>query len=166
VEDDTRKLRQKIEKAKEFLKKIVVADGAMRLAATYSAEASCAGQRAEIDITETARAIAALDMRTAVNAGDIAEAAKYALPHRMRAIFRGKPWAVPEDEAEGWKTGGRTMKPDLNGSGRPMMTAAGTRKRKDGADEPRDEKKGKKRPKRTIHICRRRGPKPKTRSRK
>ncbi len=147
-EDDTRKLRQKIEKAKEFLKKVVVADGAMRLAATYSAEASCAGQRAEIVITETARAIAALDMRTAVNAGDIAEAAKYALPHRMRASFpRENPGAVPEDEAEGWEDrredheAGPERQRETDDDRPPEPE-----KERDGADEPRDEREGEETP--------------------
>lgn len=77
-------LRQKIRKARSALGQVVVTEAALRLAATISAEANCAGQRAEIVITETARAIAALEGRTVLNQQDIRTAAEYALPHRMR----------------------------------------------------------------------------------
>ena len=74
----------KIESAKKALNKIVIAPNAIQLAASIAKEGNCEGHRAEIVIIETARAIAALDSRIALNISDIKEAAKYALPHRVR----------------------------------------------------------------------------------
>lgn len=87
-------LRRRIRRAREALSRTEVTDNARTLAATLSAEACCAGQRAELVIVETARAIAAMDGRTVLNAEDIRTAARYALPHRMR---RGDTPPVPED---------------------------------------------------------------------
>lgn len=77
-------LREKLNKAKENLNKVQITEEAMKLAAVISAQANCAGQRAELTIVETARAIAALEGRTTLNQQDIRLAAEYALPHRMR----------------------------------------------------------------------------------
>lgn len=77
-------LRIKIERAKKALDKIVVTPNAVQLAASIAKEGNCEGHRAEIVIIETARAIAAFDSRIALNISDIKEAARYALPHRVR----------------------------------------------------------------------------------
>ncbi|MDI6617046.1 MAG: magnesium chelatase subunit D family protein [Clostridiales bacterium] len=74
----------KIEIAKKALNKITITPNAIQLAASIAKEGNCEGHRAEIVIIETARAIAALDSRIALNISDIKEAAKYALPHRVR----------------------------------------------------------------------------------
>lgn len=79
-------LRDKIEKAKQNLRDVCVTENAARLAATLSNQANCAGQRAELCIIETARAIAALEGRTTLNVTDIRTAAEYALPHRARDV--------------------------------------------------------------------------------
>lgn len=78
------KLMQKIKRAKEDLDKVSVTNNAMQLAASIAKEANCAGHRGELVIIEAAKAIAALDSRIVLNTDDIKEAAKYALPHRVR----------------------------------------------------------------------------------
>lgn len=88
-------LRGKIKKARENLAAVCVTENAARLAATLSSEANCAGQRAELCIIETARAIAALDGRTTLTITDIRTAAEYALPHRVRDV---QPQSRPEEE--------------------------------------------------------------------
>ncbi|HSQ88168.1 AAA family ATPase, partial [Romboutsia sp.] len=83
-QDENEKLRLDIKKAKYDLNKVEVSINAMNLAATIAKDANCAGHRAEITIIETAKALAALDSRIALNIYDIKEAAKYVLPHRVR----------------------------------------------------------------------------------
>ena len=93
-------LRRRIQRAKEMLSRVEVTDNARTLAATLSAEALCAGQRAELVIVETARAIAAMDGRTVLNMEDIRTAAAYALPHRMRSNdMPPMPEELPPEEA-------------------------------------------------------------------
>lgn len=92
-------LRRRIQRAKEMLDRVEVTDNARKLAATLSAEALCAGQRAELAIVETARAIAAMESRTVLNVQDIRTAAEYALPHRMRSNdMPPMPPEPPEEE--------------------------------------------------------------------
>lgn len=77
-------LTNHIEAAKDLLDRVVVSQNAMQLAASISNEANCAGHRGELVMIETAKAIAAMALRKTVNVNDIKEAAKYALPHRVR----------------------------------------------------------------------------------
>lgn len=77
-------LRQRIEAARERLPQVRVSDSALALAAQLARNANCAGSRGELAIVETARAICALNGSSSVNKASITEAAKYALPHRMR----------------------------------------------------------------------------------
>ncbi len=83
-QDQIVEMSNRIERAREDLSKVVVSDNAMQLAASVVDEANCAGHRAELVIIETAKAIAAMDGRKMLNINDIKEAAKYALPHRIR----------------------------------------------------------------------------------
>ena len=83
-EDEDERLRARIQKARSLLEDVKVSENTMRLASSLSAQANCPGQRAELVITQTARAIAALDGRTAISLQDIRTAAEYALPHRRR----------------------------------------------------------------------------------
>lgn len=82
--EDTELLRTRIQKAAAFLPRVAVTKNALQLAASLAADAFCAGQRGEMIVIQTARAIAALDMRTTLNISDIRTAAEYALPHRAR----------------------------------------------------------------------------------
>lgn len=81
--EDEELLREKIFSAKEKLKKIKVSEQIMNIAVKFIEEANCLGNRAEIILIETAKAIAALDKRTYLNIDDLKEAATFVLPHRM-----------------------------------------------------------------------------------
>lgn len=77
-------LCERISAAREIMSKIDVTDSAVRLAAKLAREMNCEGHRAEIAIIETARAITAFAGLSSISSEAITEAAKYALPHRMR----------------------------------------------------------------------------------
>lgn len=81
---DTKRLKNKIEKARKKLIQVSISKNAMKLASQMALEANVEGHRADKVIIETARAIAAYDGRTVINVDDISEAASFALPHRMR----------------------------------------------------------------------------------
>lgn len=93
-ENQSKELMNKIMKGIEVLNKVQVSESIMYLSAEISKEANCAGNRAEIVIIETAKAIAAFDNRKNVNVNDIKEAAEFALPHRMREV----PPSVSDNE--------------------------------------------------------------------
>ncbi len=99
-QDETARLAEKIKRAQEGLAEITVTQNAMQLAASISKEGNCAGHRAEIVIIETAKAIAALDARVALNISDIKEAAKYALPHRSRKNQTEQEDQIPQEGQE------------------------------------------------------------------
>ena len=102
--DESVVLGNRIERAREDLRKIVVSENAMQLAATIVNEANCAGHRGELVIIETAKAIAAMDSRKVLNISDIKEAAKFALPHRVRENdnepMSSPPPPEPEEQQE------------------------------------------------------------------
>lgn len=99
-QDQIVELSNRIKRARADLSKIVVSDNAMQLAATVADEANCAGHRAELVIIETAKAIAAMDSRKMLNINDIKEAAKYALPHRVRENNDQHEFPPPPSESE------------------------------------------------------------------
>ncbi|GAA0117531.1 magnesium chelatase subunit D family protein [Clostridium senegalense] len=84
--DESNKILNKILKGKEYLKKVEVSENVMKLAVEFSKKANCSGHRAELVIIETAKAIAAFENRKNITANDIKEAAKLALPHRVREV--------------------------------------------------------------------------------
>ena len=94
--DEEQYLRDKITAAKDTIKRINVTKNALMLAAQLSKDANCAGHRAEIVIIETAKAIAAFDGRYVLERDNIVDAAKYALPHRIRQ----NPPVPPEVEEQ------------------------------------------------------------------
>lgn len=77
-------LKITIENAKERLPEIKVYTESLYFAARLSKEGGCAGNRAEIILMETAKALAALEGKERVEEKDIKEAAFYVLPHRIR----------------------------------------------------------------------------------
>lgn len=87
---ETEILSEKIAAAVRHLPSVRVDEPTLRLAAELSREGGCAGHRAELVLTETARAIAALDGSPSVTDAHLREAAFYALPHRLR-----EPIALP-----------------------------------------------------------------------
>lgn len=76
-------LREKILRAKEKLKKIKVNEQIMNIAIKFIEKANCSGNRTEIILIETAKAIAAFDERNYLNIEDLKEAATFVLPHRI-----------------------------------------------------------------------------------
>lgn len=82
--EETQNIANRILKAKEILKHVKVSDSVMNLAGEISNKANCAGNRAEIVIVETAKALAAFNNRKHITIEDIKEASEMALPHRMR----------------------------------------------------------------------------------
>lgn len=82
--EQEKNLKGRIERAQEVLSRIKITENALLLAAQLSKESNCQGHRAEIVMIETARAICAWNGFTVLNKESILEAAKYALPHRMR----------------------------------------------------------------------------------
>jgi len=79
-------LALKITGAKQALAHVEVSEGLLKLAAEMAMQGNCAGNRAEIAVIETARAIAAYDNRGQVTVEDIKQAAELALPHRVREM--------------------------------------------------------------------------------
>lgn len=82
--EDDRRISSDIRKARQRLSGVEVSSGGLNLAAQLAQDANCQGSRGEIAIIETARAICAFRGESIVNKAAITEAAKYALPHRMR----------------------------------------------------------------------------------
>ncbi len=99
-EQEEMKLASLIKKAQERLPLIEVSDYALSLAAQLAQNANCQGNRGEIAIIETAKAICAMNGSSAVNKEAIAEAAKYALPHRMRDCSVQQEVEKPQTEPE------------------------------------------------------------------
>lgn len=93
-------LAARIKKAQERLPLIEVSDHALSLAAQLAQNANCQGNRGEIAIIETAKAICAMNGSSAVNKEAITEAAKYALPHRMRELSSQQQTEQSTEEPE------------------------------------------------------------------
>lgn len=74
---------EEIEKAKQRLFSVQVSDEMLRLAVEIVINSGCKNQEADIDLIETARALAALDSDESVQPKHIEEAAGYTVSHRM-----------------------------------------------------------------------------------
>lgn len=83
-ENQEKKLREKIEKAKERLKNIKCSDEMYEIAAKIAIALGVDGHRADISMIKTAKTIAAFDERIEVTKNDMLKAAVMCLPHRMR----------------------------------------------------------------------------------
>lgn len=83
-EEEQKKLRDKIVKAKDILKEVTFDEKILQMAATISIEMDVDGHRADISMIKTAMTIAALNGRKNVTSEDMIESAKLTLPHRMR----------------------------------------------------------------------------------
>ncbi|MBR1432552.1 MAG: VWA domain-containing protein [Ruminiclostridium sp.] len=82
--DKEEALAERISAASERLDDISVPDGIVQLIALTASRSCCEGNRCELILAETARALCAWRGGTEVNADDVSEAAKFVLPHRMR----------------------------------------------------------------------------------
>ncbi len=98
--EETRRLQTTIREAQTRLDEMTVGDSLLQLAATVSIQSNCTGHRADVYLVEAAKAIAALEKRTEVDAAHIRQAAEYVLSHRVR---RGKheeqPTGLSEQQA-------------------------------------------------------------------
>ncbi len=96
--EETRTLSNKVKRAKEDLLRVTVTQNAMQLASSIVKEGNCEGHRGELVLIETAKAIAAFSGRTVINIEDIKEAAKYALPHRIRNNQPQQQTSMPTEQ--------------------------------------------------------------------
>lgn len=85
---ETEAQTSRIQNARQLLPRVVISEQALGMIAEAVQKNNCAGNRAEIVLTETARALAAYDLRTEVSPEDLKEAISLALPHRVREMNR------------------------------------------------------------------------------
>lgn len=83
-EEEQKNEVRRIERAIKLLPQVTTANDILRLAAKLSIALGVDGHRADITLIKTAQTLAAVDGHTEVNREDLREAAKLALPHRMR----------------------------------------------------------------------------------
>lgn len=84
-------LKEKVNRAKERVEKIKVSEQIMNISVKIVEEANTVGNRAEIILVETAKALAALDGRSYLNIDDLKEAAIFVLPHRTNQKQESTP---------------------------------------------------------------------------
>jgi len=77
-------LRRRIAEARERLPRVVLDDALLAVISRLCCEFEVDGLRADIVMHKTARALAALDGRTAATSDDVRRAAELVLPHRQR----------------------------------------------------------------------------------
>lgn len=97
---ETDELAATVASAVGRLPSIEIGEDAVRFAAELAHTGHCAGHRAELILTETARAIAALDGEDRVTEAALREAAQYVLPHRIREAVELPPPDMTEAEPE------------------------------------------------------------------
>lgn len=78
------KLARQIIDAKKRLERLSISEEILRFCALAANSALCEGNRCEIILAETAKALCAWQNGAEVTADDVSEAAKFVLPHRMR----------------------------------------------------------------------------------
>jgi Mg-chelatase subunit ChlI len=81
--DEEKELTRMIRKARKRLAKVKVPDTVLDRAVRLAAEVKAQGHRADIVMMKAARALAALIGRDEAGPAELAEAARYVLPHRM-----------------------------------------------------------------------------------
>ena len=89
-------LRRKINQALETLPMVRVTEENRLYIVSKCLEAGVQGHRGDLVLEETAKAVAAFDLRTQITQADIDEAAKYALLHRRRNTEQ--PEQQPEEQ--------------------------------------------------------------------
>ncbi|PKM60543.1 MAG: magnesium chelatase [Firmicutes bacterium HGW-Firmicutes-4] len=99
-EGDTEMLKNQIQEARKNLAAVKISETVFMLTADIVNKAYCAGNRAELVMIETARALAALAGRQNVNIDDIKEAAELALPHRKREKPNDPQEPQPDDQSD------------------------------------------------------------------
>ncbi len=109
-EAESKALSDRIREASRRLPGILVSPAILQLACQYASHANVQGNRTELLLIETAKAIAALDARDDVSVADIKEAAGYVLPHRRREVSEIPEVAEPDDPDESRED--ESQKPD------------------------------------------------------
>jgi Mg-chelatase subunit ChlI len=82
-QDAEQALAVQIDKARQRLWQVTIPDQVLDRAVALASAARVQGHRADLALVRTARALAALLDRTSVSLHDLAEAARYVLPHRL-----------------------------------------------------------------------------------
>jgi Mg-chelatase subunit ChlI len=82
-QDAEQALAAQIDSARQQLWQVAIPDEVLDRAVELAAAARVQGHRADLALVRTARALAALLDQTAVKLRDLAEAARYVLPHRL-----------------------------------------------------------------------------------
>ncbi|MGN0600913.1 MAG: VWA domain-containing protein [Oscillospiraceae bacterium] len=93
-------LAKRIFEAAERLKKVSVTEEILQLIALVADKACCEGNRCEIILTETAKALCAWHGGETVSESDVSEAAKMVLPHRMRTPQTAEPVSEQENRSD------------------------------------------------------------------
>ena len=83
-EGEEKALNNRIQQASSLLGDIKVTESNRLYIVSKCLEAGVQGHRGDLTLEETAKAVAAFDLRTEITEADIDEAAKYALVHRRR----------------------------------------------------------------------------------
>ena len=94
-EDEENKLRNKIIKAREIVKKVTIDDDLLKLLIDAIIKLNIKTHRAEITTVKTAKAIAALNGRKKVTLDDLKKAMELALPHRLKSKPLRQPPQLP-----------------------------------------------------------------------
>ncbi len=94
-EDEENKLRNKIIKAREIVKKVTIDDDLLKLLIDAIIKLNIKTHRAEITTVKTAKAIAALNGRKKVTLDDLKKAMELALPHRLKSKPLQQPPQLP-----------------------------------------------------------------------
>jgi Mg-chelatase subunit ChlI len=90
-QDAERSLAAQVARARAELHQVSLPDEVLHRAVELATAAKVQGHRADLALVRTARALAALLERPAVGLGELAEAAKFALPHRLGKQASSQP---------------------------------------------------------------------------
>ena len=95
-----REQRERLVKAREAVKDVVLSDEAYSACADIAAAFELVGHRGEVVMAQAARAAAALDGRTSVVAGDVQDVAPYAIMHRRPQSAYGEDIGWNDQDAQ------------------------------------------------------------------
>lgn len=120
------KLAAQIQAAQKQMRQVRVTESARAAAAEMTEEAGCAGNRAELYLIETARALAAWENATVICASHLAHAAYFVLPGRGKLRLSGQ-WRNAFSKGTQEEPGARVSPPEPSRqeSGEGSVTAAG-----------------------------------------
>ncbi len=126
-EKEQRRLREKIERAREIVSRVEVDDDLLKLLVKTIVDMGIKTHRAEITTIRTAKAIAALDGRRRVSLEDLKVAMELALPHRLK----DKPF----DGIKQLLKAGERNKEEMESEGRARSSGGGNFSLHSGAED-------------------------------